>query len=145
MAINRYCWRCKAVMPILTETEWEIIYPVLLQDKEFIIAKRRENNSSISLNINGIKNKSIDEIICQLQKEMIENVYVPLTKNEPIKSNVFKNNSLLPEGNIYGFVFNQSGVVIHDFLVDNTNAINKSKGNLNITIHDIKMENYFIY
>ncbi len=47
MAVNRYCWRCKAVLPMLTEEEWDDLYPILSQDKEFIVSKRKETNLTL--------------------------------------------------------------------------------------------------
>ena len=78
-------------------------------------------------------------MICQLQDEMINKVYLPLTTGNPIISNIFKNESLLPEGNIYGFVFNQLGVVVNDFITSTTNALAGNKGNINIVVHYISL------
>ena len=89
------------------------------------------------ININGEEKIFVKEVICQLQSEMIENVYIPLLENREIKSELFKNKSDLPEGNIYALVFNGLGVVVNDFIVDNTGVL----GNKNIIIHDINIKN----
>ena len=79
--------------------------------KMLIKAFNKDPNGSLI--VNGI-NKTIQEIICNLQREMIENVYLPVKEGNDITSEFFINNSLLPEGNIYGIVFNQIGVVVND-------------------------------
>ena len=98
-------------------------------------------DSNQSININGNNVKTITQIVCELQKEMIETVYLPTINKNEITSNIFKNQSLLPEGNIYAFVFNQMGVVVNDFINTTSSAIDKTKGNCNIVIHNIKIEN----
>lgn len=95
------------------------------------------HNQDAHLNVNGLTNKSVKQIICELQDEMIRGVYLPLKNNKPISSELFINKKNLPEGNIYGIVVNGLGVVVNDFVLDNE----KSRGNENIIIHDIKMNN----
>lgn len=100
-----------------------------------------QKDDTLSLNVNGNNNKTIKEIVCELQKEMIENTFLPIINGDEVTSEIFKNESLLPEGNIYAFVFNQLGVVVNDFISTTTFAKDKSKGNCNIVVHDIKIEN----
>lgn len=47
MAIVRYCWRCGMKVPMLTESEWKKVYPLLLEDHQFIIDKRKELNLTL--------------------------------------------------------------------------------------------------
>jgi hypothetical protein len=96
-----------------------------------------ENNPDAFLLVNGTNKQSIKEIICNLQTEMIEHVYLPLINNQKITSKLFKNESNLPEGNIYGIVINGLGVVVNDFVINNTDMI----GNKNIVIHNISLSN----
>lgn len=96
-----------------------------------------QHNPNASLNINGNTNKSIKTIICELQMEMIEKVYKLILENKKPISQLFTNNTKLPEGNIYGIVFNGLGVVVGDFLKNMEGVI----GNKNIVVHDILFEN----
>lgn len=96
-----------------------------------------ESNPDAFLLVNGTNNQSIKKIICDLQEEMIDQVYLPLINNMEITSELFKNESKLPEGNIYGIVINGLGVVVHDFVINNKDMI----GNKNIVIHNISLSN----
>lgn len=42
MPENHYCWRCKMIVPMLTDDEWEEIRPLLLSDMTHIMAEHRE-------------------------------------------------------------------------------------------------------
>ena len=81
--------------------------------------------------------KDIKTIICELQTEMIKNVYMSIINGEKVKSSLFHNTSCLPEGNIYGMVFNKIGVVVGDFI--KTHEINDE--NKDIMVHDILFKN----
>ncbi|MBU2712619.1 hypothetical protein [Zooshikella harenae] len=47
MAITRYCWRCNTDVPMLDESEWAVIHPILIEDKKFITQKRKEYGMTI--------------------------------------------------------------------------------------------------
>ena len=47
MPIVRYCWRCKIDLPMLTEDEWAVMQPVLIQSLEETARYRRESGSAL--------------------------------------------------------------------------------------------------
>ena len=83
------------------------------------------------------KEKQGTEILYELEKEIIENVYTPLKNDGSIKSSLFKNKFKLPEGNIYAIVLNSLGVVVHDFLNNNNSKTNKNNIIMDVSIKNI--------
>ena len=83
------------------------------------------------------KEKQGTEILDELEKEIIENVYIPLKNGDPIKSSLFKNKFKLPQGNIYAIVLNSLGVSVHDFLNNSNSKSNKNNIIMNVSIKNI--------
>ena len=88
-----------------------------------------------------IKNKNYtgEKILFNLEKELINDIYIPIMNKKKIKNKFYINDSKLPEGNIYGIVFNCLGVVVNDFL--NSNDNNSIKYGLNNICENITLNN----
>jgi hypothetical protein len=47
MAKERYCWRCDAIVPMLTEQEWEVMEPALTQAISEVQGYRAAHGASL--------------------------------------------------------------------------------------------------
>ena len=120
----------------LKDVDINFLYSNALYTRRFLY-ELYLHNPNASLNVNGKVEKNIEKLICELQMEMIDHVYLPIKNGTLPTSELFKNPSRLPEGNIYGIVLNGLGVVVNDFAKSYENIV----GNKNIVIHDVLMEN----
>jgi len=120
----------------LRDVNINFLYSNALYTRRFLY-ELLKHNSNAFLFVNGTQNIKIENILCELQKEMIDKVYTKLISNNKPESQLFLNSTGLPEGNIYGIVLNGLGVVVGDFIKDYEGVI----GNKNIVIHDIYFKN----
>ena len=120
----------------LRDVDINFLYSNALYTRRFLY-ELYQHNPNASLNVNGKVEKNIEKLICELQMEMIDKVYIALLEGKIPESDLFSNPSRLPEGNIYGIVLNGLGVVVNDFAKSYENIV----GNKNIVVHDVLMEN----
>ena len=120
----------------LKDVNINFLYSNALYTRRFLY-ELWEHKPDAFLLVNGTQNIDIGTILCELQKEMIDKVYLNLISNTMPTSQLFLNSSGLPEGNIYGIVLNGLGVVVGDFVKDYEGIL----GNKNIVIHDIYFKN----
>ena len=119
------------------DVQINFLYSNAIYTRRFLCDLHKQNKDAF-LNINGTDKKNIETIICELQTEMIQNVYIPVSRGEAICSAIFKNVSLMPEGNLYGIVLNKLGAVVGDFL--KTYKDNNFQ-NRDVVVHDILFKN----
>uniref|UniRef100_A0A6C0EJZ8 Uncharacterized protein n=1 Tax=viral metagenome TaxID=1070528 RepID=A0A6C0EJZ8_9ZZZZ len=117
------------------DTEISFMYSNAISTR-FFLKQLLERVENTSITILG-KEKKGKEILDRLEKELIENVYIPIQEGRLIQSDFYRNTHKLPEGNIYGIVLNSTGVVINDFLNNSNAQFNKNNILMNITLKNI--------
>ena len=88
------------------DVQVNFLYSNAIYTRRFLLDLHKQVPDAF-LNIGGVDKKDVNTTICELQAEMIKNVYMCIIRGEQVKSSLFYNTSCLPEGNIYGIVFNK--------------------------------------
>jgi hypothetical protein len=86
---------------------------------------------------NGSIKKNIYTIISELDTKLDE-VKVAVENNNTLFNNIFKNTTGEYDGNVYGIVLNQKGVVVNDFI---TTLGDVSTGNRDVFLNNITIKN----
>lgn len=112
----------------------------------FIFPKLETIPNNYSINIQG-KNKTIEEIKKNLDNEM-KNTRTQFINGQPITSSIFANpnKNKQSDGNIYGIVFNVTGVVVNDFLKSRPETVfttNLETRNEDIYLYNVSINNIF--
>ena len=81
--------------------------------------------------------KTIDNIISDIDASL-KTVEDDIKNNKPVRHKLYKNETGLYDGNIYGIVLNANGVVINDFITERSE---KTIGNENIYLENIEINN----
>ncbi|MFH2047411.1 MAG: hypothetical protein ABIK92_19965 [Pseudomonadota bacterium] len=55
---NLYCWRCKEIIPMLDEDEWNLVSPLLTNMIQQIKDYRKNNNCSLKEAQNAVGNEA---------------------------------------------------------------------------------------
>jgi hypothetical protein len=61
MSRNYYCWRCKLIVPMLTDDEWEQVYPFLNTNTKNIKAHQVLTGASVTDSIHTLRQYACDQ------------------------------------------------------------------------------------
>ncbi|MEE9573835.1 MAG: hypothetical protein V3W20_12350 [Candidatus Neomarinimicrobiota bacterium] len=100
------------------------------------LTRLQDSDPDASIRIEGV-DKNIDTIISELNDALIDTKN-KIMSNKPEEINtLFRNNTQLYDGNLYGIVLNEKGVVVNGFILNRDDAV----GNIGIHLQDITISN----
>ena len=99
------------------------------------LTRLQDSDPDASIRIEGV-DKNIDTIISDLSGAL-HRTKTEFMDNIGITSALFKNTTQLYDGNLYGIVLNEKGVVVNGFILNRDDAV----GNIGIHLQDIIISN----